>query len=91
MTHDHDLINRIILGEQETLTLLYDRYASVLYRIISHHYKDQIIIEKTLSEVFKEIWKNPRQFQNKKHISKAILIICHNKVKKTTLMTLLEV
>lgn len=59
---DDSLLKRIILGESEAITSLYDRYASEAYSIAHRILRDTVLAEGIVSDLFLSLWRDPRPF-----------------------------
>ncbi|WP_270181304.1 hypothetical protein [Alkalihalobacillus sp. CinArs1] len=69
MISDLDLITRIMNKEKDALTLLYDQYDTHLYRIAVNMGFDEAVIEATITDFYRTIWRSPDILLSKKTLS----------------------
>ncbi|MCA0987457.1 hypothetical protein [Guptibacillus algicola] len=69
MRTDQDLIAGIMNKERDALTLLYDTYCTHLYRIGINNGFDEVMIEATITELYRAVWKSPHILLNNKNLS----------------------
>tara|TARA_E500000318_G_scaffold108264_2_gene118788 strand:+ start:1472 stop:2035 length:564 start_codon:yes stop_codon:yes gene_type:complete len=55
---DHEVITRLISGDETALYQLYDKYSGALFGVILRMCRDKIKAEDLLQETFVKIWKN---------------------------------
>jgi RNA polymerase sigma-70 factor, ECF subfamily len=81
-THDEDdqaLIAAIAAGDSNALEQLYDRYASVVYRVALHMLKNRELSEDVVQEVFWRIWRRSASFANERgRVTQWLFGIAHN-------------
>jgi RNA polymerase sigma-70 factor (ECF subfamily) len=61
---DMGLIARIRAGEQQAMSELYDRYASVVYGIGLRVLQDAAAAEDMLQDIFLQLWRKPDAFDS---------------------------
>jgi DNA-directed RNA polymerase specialized sigma24 family protein len=59
---DCSLLERTQRGDRQAVALLYDRYSSVVYSIALRLLRDAARAEQLLSDIFLEVWRNPKRF-----------------------------
>jgi RNA polymerase sigma-70 factor, ECF subfamily len=59
---DAEIIRRIHSGDEGAMTLLYDRYSSVVYAVALRVLSDSSAAEDILQDVFMQLWRNPQAF-----------------------------
>jgi len=66
--NDHDLtiLNDIVNGNQDALTLLYDRYASQILAVTFHIIRNKQEAEDLVHDVFIEAWQKAKDFDPRK-------------------------
>lgn len=79
---DHDdlsLIAAISLGDSRALEVLYDRYASVVYRMAARIVKSQELAEDIVQEVFWRVWRRSGSFERDRgRVAQWLFGIAHN-------------
>src|ERR1700753_547288 len=60
---DSLLLARIKEGDELALSLLYERYSSVVYSVSLRVLRNSAGAQDVLQEVFMQIWRNPPQFE----------------------------
>src|SRR5690349_6412989 len=82
MTHapdDQALIVAIAGGDSNALELLYDRYASVVYRVAPRMLKNRELAEEVVQEVFWRVWRRSASFANERgRVAQWLFGIVHN-------------
>ena len=68
MTTDGQLIERLYFKDSNALELIYDQHHLLLWNICYREFADQVICERILSGVFKQLWQKPQQFSGEKHL-----------------------
>jgi RNA polymerase sigma-70 factor, ECF subfamily len=80
--HDADdqaLIAAIAAGDSNALELLYDRYASVVYRVALRMLKNRELAEDVVQEVFWRVWRRSASFANERgRVTQWLFGIAHN-------------
>lgn len=61
MQTDKELFEQIELKNSHALELLYDRYETSLYLLLTRVMSDEQRIQKTLTQIFKAVWSEPRR------------------------------
>lgn len=56
------LVARIRAGDQQAMSVLYDRYANVVYGVALRVLRDAAASEDVLQDVFLQLWRNPDAF-----------------------------
>src|ERR1700674_2774688 len=56
------LLKQVQRGDLQAIALLYDRYASVVYSVALDILDDPALAEQIVSNIFLEVWRNPRRF-----------------------------
>jgi RNA polymerase sigma-70 factor, ECF subfamily len=64
-TSDKTLIRRIAEGDQSAMRALTSRYQVMLYRWLLRLVDDKSLAEDLLSEVFLDVWRQPRSFEGR--------------------------
>jgi RNA polymerase sigma-70 factor (ECF subfamily) len=59
---DSTLIERIMVGDEAALSLVYDRYAAMLFGTLMRILRDGQAAEEVLQDVFMQLWRNASQF-----------------------------
>ncbi|MGA3226865.1 MAG: sigma factor [Acidobacteriaceae bacterium] len=59
---DSTLLTQVQRGDLQAIALLYDRYASVVYSVALDILDDPALAEQIVSNIFLEVWRNPRRF-----------------------------
>ena len=59
---DASLLARIRSGDQEAMTILFDRYGTMVYSVALRVLKDASEAEDLMQEIFVQVWKNPGAF-----------------------------
>ena len=81
-THDADdqaLIAAIAAGDSNALEQLYDRYASVVYRVALRMLKNRELAEDVVQEVFWRVWRRSASFaQDRGRVTQWLFGIAHN-------------
>lgn len=80
MNTDECLIRRISNGEKKALSDLYDRYYRLIWNMACTKYKDQIVCEQLVCEVFQTIWKYPNDFRGNRKFIILLIECCRSKI-----------
>lgn len=76
---DLDLIAAIAGGDRSALEALYDRYASVVYRMALRIVKNQELAEDIVQEVFWRVWRRSSSFERTRgKVAQWLFGITHN-------------
>lgn len=76
---DHALIAAIAAGDSNALEQLYDRYASVVYRVALRMLKNRELAEDVVQEVFWRVWRRSASFANDRgRVTQWLFGIAHN-------------
>jgi RNA polymerase sigma-70 factor (ECF subfamily) len=59
---DSALVERIMAGEEDALSALYDRYAGMLYAMLVRILKDTSAAEEVLQDLFLQLWRGASRF-----------------------------
>jgi RNA polymerase sigma-70 factor, ECF subfamily len=59
---DSALIEKMMTGDEAALSALYDRYAPMLFGMLSRVLKDQQAAEEVLQDLFLQLWRNAGHF-----------------------------
>jgi DNA-directed RNA polymerase specialized sigma24 family protein len=59
---DGALLTQVQRGDLQAIALLYDRYASVVYSVALEMSGNPALAEQIVSNIFLEIWRNPKRF-----------------------------
>jgi RNA polymerase sigma-70 factor, ECF subfamily len=59
---DTGLLARIQSGDQEAMSILFDRYGGMIYSVAFRVLKDAVEAEDVMQEIFIQVWKNPGTF-----------------------------
>lgn len=77
---DQELIERIVAKDSEGISVLYDRYAKLLYGIIVAVVRDTDDAEDALQEVFVQLWNRAHTYQPELSSPKTWLVrMAHNR------------
>ncbi|MET3687123.1 DNA-directed RNA polymerase specialized sigma24 family protein [Priestia megaterium] len=82
MNNDLLLIQEIKTRKKEALHQLYNRYESLLYRLVYSAVKDPHACESILTELFKEIWHSPDLLVKERTLSLSLCKQCIKNIKK---------
>ncbi|MGG4384290.1 hypothetical protein ABEX08_19855 [Priestia megaterium] len=82
MNNDLLLIQEIKIRKKEALHQLYNRYESLLYRLVYSAVKDPHPCESILTELFKEIWHSPDLLVKERTLSLSLYKQCVKNIKK---------
>ncbi|AUO10048.1 RNA polymerase sigma factor [Priestia megaterium] len=82
MNNDLLLIQEIKTRKKEALHQLYNRYESLLYRLVYSAVKDPHACESILTELFKEIWHSPDLLVKERTLSLSLCKQCVKNIKK---------
>ncbi len=75
---DDVLIKRLLEGEQEAFAFMIDKYSKLLWLVVGGvigNIGTKEDIEECISDVYVQVWKNPRAFNNQKGTLKTYLAI----------------
>src|SRR5689334_15122632 len=76
---DQALIAAIVAGDSNALEQLYDRYASVVYRVALRMLKNRELAEEVVQEVFWRVWRRSASFANERgRVAQWLFGIAHN-------------
>ncbi len=59
---DSALVERIMAGEEDALSALYDRYAGMLFAMLVRILKDTSAAEEVLQDLFLQLWRGASRF-----------------------------
>ncbi len=59
---DQNLIRRVVGGDEAALAILYDRYAGIVYSVVSRVLKDVGAAEEVLQDIFHQLWRTASNF-----------------------------
>ncbi|MGH9396424.1 MAG: sigma-70 family RNA polymerase sigma factor [Terriglobia bacterium] len=59
---DLDLIRRVAQGDEAALSMLYDRYAGVVYSVANRVLRDTGAAEEVLQDIFYQLWRNAASY-----------------------------
>src|SRR3954468_17748515 len=77
---DLSLVLAIRSGDTNAMTLLYDRYSSIVYSVALRVLGDTGAAEDVLQEVFLQLWRNPRAFDaNRGSLGAWLAVIARNR------------
>lgn len=62
--NDARLIMRVANGDHLAFTVIYDRYARVVYSVALRVVRDAAVAEDILHDIFLALWRSPRQFDS---------------------------
>ncbi|MGG1913751.1 hypothetical protein ABFY54_16915 [Priestia megaterium] len=82
MNNDLLLIQEIKNRKKEALHQLYNRYETLLYRLVYSAVKDPHACESILTELFKEIWHSPDLLVKERTLSLSLCNQCVKNIKK---------
>jgi RNA polymerase sigma-70 factor, ECF subfamily len=76
---DQALISAIAAGDSNALEQLYDRYASVVYRVALRMLKNRELAEEVVQEVFWRVWRRSVSFAHDRgRVTQWLFGIAHN-------------
>ncbi len=59
---DQNLIRRVVGGDEAALAILYDRYAGIVYSVVSRVLNDVGAAEEVLQDIFYQLWRTASNF-----------------------------
>ena len=59
---DSALIMKMMAGDEDALSIIYDRYSALLFGMLMRILKDQQAAEEVLQDMFLQLWRNAGQF-----------------------------
>ena len=59
---DSALIMKMMAGDEDALSIIYDRYSAMLFGMLMRILKDQQAAEEVLQDMFLQLWRNAGQF-----------------------------
>lgn len=62
LTEHHGLLERIAQGDQDSMSLLIDRYAGLVWSLVRRKIANSVEAEDLVQEIFAEIWKSAHRF-----------------------------
>tara|TARA_R110002073_G_scaffold336260_1_gene531357 strand:+ start:91019 stop:91597 length:579 start_codon:yes stop_codon:yes gene_type:complete len=62
LTEHHGLLERIAQGDQDSMSLLIDRYAGLVWSLVRRKLANSVEAEDLVQEIFAEIWKSAHRF-----------------------------
>lgn len=80
MAIDERLVNRLLNRDQQALVEIYDRYHLLIWKIIRNAVADQAICEQLVSQVFKDLWTKPQEFNNGRKLIILLIECCRSKI-----------
>ncbi len=63
---DQNLIRRVVGGDEAALAILYDRYAGIVYSVVSRVLNDVGAAEEVLQDIFHQLWRTASNFDAKR-------------------------
>ncbi|MCL2353305.1 MAG: sigma-70 family RNA polymerase sigma factor [Defluviitaleaceae bacterium] len=75
---DEELLKKLIKGEDDTLSHIIDDYSKLLWMVVSSILNNSATredIEECISDVFVQLWKNPKAFDPTKGSLKNFLVV----------------
>lgn len=76
---DNELLARVGRGDEDGLSLLYDRYARVVYSLVLRIVQNRQVAEELTQEVFVRIWQQAGTFQKERgRFASWVFGIAHN-------------
>jgi len=82
MPTDHELLKRIVDGDEEALATLYRRYYRRLARFVLRITGDFGLVTEVINDVFMVVWEKCSSFRGDASVSTWILGIAYNKALK---------
>jgi RNA polymerase sigma-70 factor, ECF subfamily len=76
---DEALINAIGRGDRHAMALLYGRHSVRVYRFVLRLIGDATVAEDIVSDVFLDVWRQPKRFKSRSQVSTWLLAIARNK------------
>jgi RNA polymerase sigma-70 factor (ECF subfamily) len=59
---DTELLERIQRGEDQAMSILFDRYSKIVYSVALRVLRDTAAAEDVMQEIFMQIWRSPNSF-----------------------------
>ncbi|MFY9748534.1 MAG: sigma-70 family RNA polymerase sigma factor [Acidobacteriaceae bacterium] len=72
---DSALVERIMAGEEDALSALYDRYAGMLFAMLVRILKDTSAAEEVLQDLFLQLWRGASRFDSSRGSLPAWLLV----------------
>jgi RNA polymerase sigma-70 factor (ECF subfamily) len=60
---DSALIERMMAGDEQALSAIYDRYSGMLFGMLTRILQDRQAAEEVLQDLFMQLWRNAGQFE----------------------------
>jgi len=77
---DTGLLARIQAGDQEAMSLLFDRYGTMVYSVALRVLRDSGEAEDVMQDVFIQVWKNPGSFvSGKGSLAGWLVVVARNR------------
>lgn len=77
---DPMLIERMMAGDENALSTLYDRYSAMLYGMLMRILQDAQAAEEVLQDIFLQLWRNPGQFDaTRGSLTAWLMVIARNR------------
>ncbi len=77
---DQNLIRRVVGGDEAALAILYDRYAGIVYSVVSRVLKDVGAAEEVLQDIFHQLWRTASNFDaDRGTLAGWLLVIARNR------------
>ncbi|MFD1030159.1 RNA polymerase sigma factor [Metaplanococcus flavidus] len=82
MQAEEHLIKALLQRDKDAFEKLYDRYHLLLWKLVSETESDQRICEQLVTQVFKQVWRNPHEFVSEKRLALLLIECCRAKMKE---------
>lgn len=82
MRADERLIKALMQRDKKAFEELYDRYHLLLWKIVSEAETDHRICEQLVTQVFKQVWHKPHEFNGNKRLTLLLIECCRAKMKE---------
>lgn len=77
---DASLVSSVRSGNQNAMSVLYDRYSAIVYSVALRVLGDTGAAEDTLQEVFLQLWRNPASFDaSRGNLAPWLAVIARNR------------
>jgi len=77
---DTGLLTRIQAGDQEAMSVLFDRYGTMVYSVALRVLKDTGEAEDVMQDIFVQVWKNPGAFvSGKGSLAGWLVVVARNR------------
>lgn len=79
-SEDAVLLDRVRTGDQQAMTAIFDRYATMIYSVALRVLKDTGEAEDVMQEIFVQVWRDPNSFvSGKGSLGAWLLVVTRNR------------